>query len=115
MTSKPALMFALFLMPASVCAEEEAFAPMALNSFTLLPRAFASAKVMGQDGALLGNIQIVQSDPAGKPDIIRIGVVGGKIVALRSNDASYEQKANIVVTDMDAMKAALAGVVSQSP
>ena len=115
MASKTAWIFVLFLIPEIASADELEFAPMALNSFTLLPKAFGSARVMGQDGELLGNVQAVQSDPTGKPNIIRIGIVGGKFIALRSNDASYEQSTNIVVTDMDATKVGLAGVVSQSP
>ena len=88
---------------------------MALNSFTTLPKAFASAKVMGQGGALLGNVKSLQRDSSGKPAQLKRGVVGGKVITLVSNEGSYEERGNIVVTDMEATKAAMAAAVMPPP
>jgi hypothetical protein len=112
---KNALIVAFALAANVARAAGDEFAPMALNSFTVLPKHFPSARVMGQDGALLGNVQAVQSDLGGKPTTIRIGVAGGKIISLRSDEASYDENGNIVVTDFEATKAAIAAVGSPSP
>jgi hypothetical protein len=112
---KTALVAAFALAAQASQAAGDDFAPMALNSFTVLPKRFPSARVMGQDGALLGNVQAVQSDLGGKPTTIRIGVAGGRIISLRSDEASYDESANIVVTDFEATKAAMAAVGSPSP
>jgi hypothetical protein len=113
--SKNALVAAFALAAQASQAAGDDFAPMALNSFTVLPMRFPSARVMGQDGALLGNVQAVQSDLGGKPTTIRIGVAGGRIISLRSDEASYDESGNIVVTDFEATKAAIAAVGSPSP
>jgi hypothetical protein len=42
-------------------------------------------------------------------------VAGGKIISLRSEEASYDENGNIVVTDFEATKAAMAVVGSPSP
>jgi hypothetical protein len=112
---KNALIIAFALAANVARAAGDEFAPMALNSFTVLPKNFPSARVMGQDGALLGNVQAVQSDLGGNPTVIRIGVAGGKIISLRSDEASYDENGNIVVTDFEATKAAMAAAGSPSP
>jgi len=100
--TKIPVLISLSMPPVTPAMAQSDFAPMALNSFTILPSPFPYARVMGQDGSVMGNIQGVQRGPNGVPTSIRIGVAGGKIITLRATEASYEQGGNVVIADMRA-------------
>jgi hypothetical protein len=60
---KNALIVAFALAANVARAAGDEFAPMALNSFTVLPKGFPSARVMGPNGALLGNVVPLSPTP----------------------------------------------------
>jgi hypothetical protein len=72
------------------------FAPMALNSYTKAPPQLVAAKVFGQDGALLGNVQGVEGTPAGLTGL-RIGVPGPAVISIAASQASYDAFRNVIV------------------
>jgi hypothetical protein len=64
-----AALCALFIaVPTLACAEEKA--PVALNSLSAAPFHAASAKVLDQNGNLLGQAQRIQTDQDGKPSAL---------------------------------------------
>ena len=87
-------------------AQSSSFPPMALNSYSTLPARFSSARVYSEQGALIGNIQRVDHTPAGSPSAVLIGIAGPRVVSLPASAASYDQPANIVITDDAALKLA---------
>jgi hypothetical protein len=105
-----AFAIAVGIAPTTTLALELPLAPMALNSFTTLPAQFSSARVLGQDGLVLGNVHSVERGTDGIPAEIRIGIAGNHEIILRSIEVSYDQGGNVVVTDMDATKAAVLSV-----
>ena len=88
---------ALFV-PTLACAEE--LAPTALNSLSAMPAKAASAKVMDQNGHLLGQVERVQADQDGKPSALAFRAANsGKRVVISAAAASYD--GNVVVVDND--------------
>jgi hypothetical protein len=83
------------------------FAPMALNSYSIVPARFAFTKVCRQDGVLLGNIQRVDRGPDGLPGRVLIGISGPRVISLSARDVSYDEPDNVVVADMSALRAAV--------
>ena len=89
----------LFLIvPALACAQE--LAPTALNSLSAMPAKAASAKVMDQNGHLLGQVERIQADQDGKPSALAFRAANsGKTVVVSAAGASYD--GNVVVVDND--------------
>jgi hypothetical protein len=93
------LIFAGVCLASPALAAGEDFAPMALNSFTFVPKRIATATVVDQNGQALGIVQKVDSDSSGKPSRIEVLMPGGQTMAIASQSASYDPVANQVVTD----------------
>lgn len=96
-------------LPVYAFGQTNEFAPMALNSYFAVPRGLALAKVFRQDGALLGNVQRVNRGQDGHLEQILIGIPGPRVISLSAVDASYDEAANIVVTDEKATEGFLPG------
>ena len=93
------LVFVGICLVSPALAAGEDFAPMALNSFTFVPKRIVTATVVDQNGQALGIVQKVDSDSSGKPSWIEVLMPGGQTMAIASQSASYDPVANQVVTD----------------
>ena len=96
------------LLASPVLAAEQDFAPMALNSFTFVPKRIATATVVDQNGQALGIVQRVDSDPTGKPSQVEVLMPGGRTMAIASQSVSYDPIANHVVADSAIVRTAQA-------
>jgi hypothetical protein len=86
------------LVPFLACAEE--LAPTAINSLSAMPAKAASAKVLDQNGHLLGQVERIQSDQNGRPSALAFRAANsGKTVVISAAAASYD--GNVVVVDSD--------------
>jgi hypothetical protein len=78
------------------------FAPMALGSFTALPKNIYSAQVFDQRGSVVGSVKGIETDAAGKPDAISIQPSDGQqIMVVGAGDVSYDQVRNVLVTAIE--------------
>jgi len=83
-------------------ADAVAMAPMALNSLTNPPAKIATAPVADQNGTVVGAVQKVILDAAGKPVHLDIALLGsGRVVALDSGRLSYDMTNNVVTAALD--------------
>ncbi|HMH64011.1 MAG TPA: hypothetical protein VK515_00395 [Rhizomicrobium sp.] len=90
----------LFLLLLAAPAFAEELAPTALNSLSTMPAKAASAKVMDQNGHLLGQVERIQADQDGKPSALAFRAANsGKTVVISAAAASYD--GNVVVVDND--------------
>jgi hypothetical protein len=94
---KFAFAIAVGIAPTTKHAIELPLALMALNSFTTLPAQFSSARVLDEDGVVLGNVHSVERGTDGIPAKIRIGIAGNREIILRSIEVRYDQGGNVVV------------------
>jgi hypothetical protein len=90
----------LSLLLLSAPAWPEQMAPMALNSLSVPPAKAASAKVLDQNGQLLGQVERIQTDEYGKPLALSFRAAkNGKIVVISAAAASYD--GNVLVAGND--------------
>ena len=77
-------------------------APMALNSLTNPPAKIATAPVADQSGTVVGAVEKVELNAAGKPVNVDIALLGSnRIVALDSSRLSYDVTNNVVTAALD--------------
>jgi hypothetical protein len=85
-------------IPGITCAQE--LAPVALNSLTAAPGNIASAKVMDQNGRVLGQVLRVQTDQDGKPSAIAFRASDGRgTIVLAAAAVSYDGSVLIAGND----------------
>jgi hypothetical protein len=90
------------VQPVQAANNGEAMAPIALNSLASPPPEIASAAVVDDKGAVIGAVQKVDLDQAGKPTRVEIALLGSeRIVALNSAELSYDQSHNVVTAGLD--------------
>ncbi len=77
------------------------FAPMALNSFSIVPHAISRAIVVNQDGTAIGIVQRVEIDSTGKPVRVEILMPGGREAPVPAQAASYDSITNHVIAEND--------------
>jgi hypothetical protein len=77
------------------------FAPMALNSLSTAPAKITAARVMDAQGAIVGSVARIETDPKGKPLKVDVSVTGGRVVAIDASAIGYDDPANVLVTAMD--------------
>jgi|GEM_PF-1655159 len=71
----------------------EALAPVALNSLSAPPAQAASAKVLDQNGRLLGQVERIQTDQDGKPSALAFRAAkDGSTVVISAAAVSYDGK-----------------------
>jgi hypothetical protein len=86
------------VVPALACAED--MAPVALNSLSALPGKAASARVLDQNGRLLGQAQRIQTDQDGKPAALAFRAAqSGNTVVISAAAVSYD--GNVLVASND--------------
>jgi hypothetical protein len=109
---RTAALCGLFLfLPALACAEN--MAPVALNSLSAVPGNAASAKVMDQNGHLLGQAERIQTDQDGKPSALAFRTTGGATVVVSAAAVSFDGTVLVASNDQPQI-AALAGVRTAS-
>jgi hypothetical protein len=90
-------------IPSLTCAQEpvsDAMAPVALNSLTATPGNIASAKVMDQNGRVLGQVLRVQTDQDGRPSAIAFRASDGRgTIVLAASGVSYDGSVLIAGND----------------
>jgi hypothetical protein len=78
----------------------EALAPVALNSFSAPPAQAASAKVLDQNGRLLGQVERIQADQDGKPSALAFRAAkDGSTVVISAAAVSYDGKVLVAGND----------------
>jgi hypothetical protein len=89
---------ALALMPALTHAED--MAPAALNSFSSVPAALMSAKVLDQGGHVLGTVEHVQTDQNGTPAAVSFKAAStGRTVVVAAAAVSFDGRVLITSSD----------------
>jgi hypothetical protein len=77
-------------------------APMALNSYTWVPRNIGTANVFDLDGDLIGRVQKFDVDQNGKPKGLGIWLSGsGKVIDVAASNISYDEQQNIVTVGLN--------------
>jgi hypothetical protein len=85
----------------------EALAPVALNSLSALPAQAASAKLLDQNGRLLGEVERIQTDQDGKPSALAFRTSRGITVVISAAAVSYDGKVLIAGNDQPQIAAIL--------
>lgn len=76
-------------IPSLACAQD--MAPVALNSLTAAPDNIVSARVVDQNGRVLGQVERVQTDQDGKPSAIAFRAADGRgTIVLAASGVSYD-------------------------
>ena len=84
-------------------------APMALNSYTSAPRNIGSANVLDLNGDLIGRVQKLDLDPAGKPQGLEVLLTGSsRTINVVAYNVSYDEQQNIVTVGLDKQEVAKA-------
>lgn len=94
---KLAVFAALLIAPGLVRAED--MAPAALNSFSSVPAAVASAQIVDQNGHILGKVERVATDQDGKPTAVSLRANSGRLVVVPASEVSYDGR--ILITSSD--------------
>jgi len=82
-------------------------APMALNSYTWVPRNIGTANVFNLDGDLIGRVQKFDVDRSGKPQGLGIWLSGsGKVIEVAASNISYDEQQNIVTVGLNRIQLA---------
>lgn len=89
------MFFAVALATPAVAQE---FAPVALNSLSAAPAQIATARVMDQNGRVIGKVRAVATDQDGRPSAISY-VNGKQLLVIAAPAVSYDAQKNIVVAD----------------
>jgi hypothetical protein len=85
-------------IPSLTCAQE--LAPVVLNSLTAAPDNIASARVLDQNGRVLGQALRVQTDQDGKPSAIAFRAADGRgTIVLAAAAVSYDGSVLIAGND----------------
>lgn len=100
----PLLLSLSFLAP--LTAGAEAMAPMALNSLSTVPAKITAARVVDPHGAQIGTVARIDADAKGKPLKVNVTLAAGGTVALDASALSYDESANVLVTDQQLAKPA---------
>jgi hypothetical protein len=86
------------VIPGLACAEE--MAPVALNSLSTAPSGIASARVLDQQGRVLGQVERVQTDHDGKPAAVAFRAADGRgTIVLAAASLSYDGKELVAASD----------------
>jgi hypothetical protein len=86
----------------------EDLAPVALNSLSASPAQAASAKVLDQNGRLLGQVERIQADQDGKPSALAFRAAkDGSTVVISAAAASYDGKVIVASNDQPQIAALL--------
>jgi hypothetical protein len=89
---------ALMVVPALAKAED--MAPAALNSFSSVPPALASAQVLDQSGHVLGKVERVQTDQNGTPAAVSFKAASnGSTVVVAAAAVSFD--GHVLITSSD--------------
>jgi hypothetical protein len=89
---------ALIVVPALAKAED--MAPAALNSFSSVPAALASAQVLDQNGHVLGKVERVQTDQNGTPSAVSFHAAStGQTVVVAAAAVSFDGRVLITSSD----------------
>lgn len=88
----------LLTLALATSAAAEGFAPVALNSLTVVPAKIATAPVMDQNGAVIGKVRAVATDQDGRLSAISY-VSGNRLLVIGAPAVSYDAQKNIVVAD----------------
>jgi hypothetical protein len=92
----------------SVPAWGEGLAPVALNSLSAAPAQAASAKVLDQNGRLLGQVERIQADQDGKPSALAFRAAkDGSIVVISAAAVSFDGNVLIASNDQPQVAALL--------
>lgn len=89
----------LCFLPFAALAED--LAPMALNSFGIVPPKIQGAPVKDVHGAIVGTVAKIETSVQGKPLRADVNLNGGRMVFLDTINLSYDQNANVLVTALD--------------
>jgi hypothetical protein len=85
-------------IPSIACAQE--LAPVALNSLTSTPANITAARVLDQNGRVLGQVLRVQTDQDGKPSAIAFRAADGRgTIVLAAAAVSYDGSVLIAGND----------------
>ena len=77
-------------------------ASVALTSLSNPPNDIATAKVVDDKGSIVGAVQKVELDAAGKPTNVEIALLGtDHIIAMNPQDLRYDTVNNVVIAEMD--------------
>ena len=88
--------------PTSQQSEQQAIAPIALNSLSSPPDKIATARVVDDSGTTVGAVQKVELGASGNPTKVEIALLGSdRIVALDSGQLSYDEANNVVTAALD--------------
>ncbi len=83
-----------------VLAQADDMAPVALNSLSAAPANIAAARVLDQQGHVLGKLQRIQTDQDGKPAAIAFTANDGRgTVVLAAAAVSYDGKELVAASD----------------
>ena len=86
----------------------EALAPVALNSLSAAPARAESAKVLDQNGRLLGQVERIQADQDGKPSALAFRAAkDGSIVVISAAAVSFDGNVLIASNDQPQVAALL--------
>jgi hypothetical protein len=97
-------MFAALSAPAWA----EGLAPVALNSLSAPPAQAASAKVLDQNGRLLGQVERIQTDQDGKPSALAFRAAkDGSTVVISAAAVSYDGKSLVAGNEQPQIAALL--------
>ena len=76
-------------IPSLTCAQE--LAPIALNSLSTTPANITSARVLDQNGRILGQVERIQTDQDGNPSAIAFRAADGRgTIVLAAAGVSYD-------------------------
>jgi|SRR5690348_14195259 len=93
------LVLGAFVM-APALAHAEDMAPAALNSFSAVPAALASAPVLDQSGHVLGKVERVQTDQNGAPAAVSFKAASnGRTVVVAAAAVSFDGRVLITSSD----------------
>lgn len=95
---RSALFGALLIAPGLAQAED--MAPAALNSFSTVPPALASAQILDQNGRVLGKVERVETDRDGKPIAVSLRAAStGQTVVVPASEVSFDGRVLITSSD----------------
>jgi hypothetical protein len=95
------------LVAFSALSGAEALAPVALNRLSGTPGAAASAKVLDQNGRLLGQVERIQTDQYGKPSALAFRAANGNTVVISAAAVGFNGSVLVVSNDQPQIVALL--------
>ena len=86
------------VIPGLACAQD--MAPVALNSLSAAPTGIAAARVLDQQGRVLGQVERVQTDQDGKPAAVAFRAADGRgTIVLAASSVSYDGRELVAASD----------------